>query len=46
MSADALKLELTFAGYTDDGHGQVPGSWARNGSTWLRLSIGLVSHAA
>ena len=42
MSADALKLELTFAGYTDDGHGQVPGSWARNGSTWLISSRGYV----
>lgn len=42
MTADALKLELTFAGYTDDGHGQVPGSWARNGSTWLISSRGYV----
>ena len=27
MTPAALQLELTFAGYIDDGHGQVPGSW-------------------
>ena len=42
MTPAALKLELTFAGYIDDGHGRVPGSWARNGSTYVISSRGYV----
>ncbi len=42
MTPAALKLELTFAGYIDDGRGHVPGSWARNGSTYVISSRGYV----
>lgn len=40
LTPAALELELTFAGYSDDGRGQVPGSWAKNGSTYLISSRG------
>ncbi|KRE88644.1 penicillin-binding protein 1B [Frateuria sp. Soil773] len=40
MSPAALELELTFAGYGNDGHGQVPGTWAREGSRFLISSRG------
>jgi penicillin-binding protein 1B len=40
MSAAALELELTFAGYSNDGHGKVPGSWAKNGSRYVISSRG------
>ena len=42
MTPAALKLELTFAGYTDDGHGEVPGSWTGKGSTYVISSRGYV----
>lgn len=42
MTSAALQLELTFAGYSDDGHGQVPGSWARHGSEFVISSRGYV----
>ena len=40
MTPAALQLELTFAGYIDDGHGQVPGSWAVNGAHYTISSRG------
>ena len=40
MTSAALQLELTFAGYSDDGHGQVPGSWAKQGSRYTISSRG------
>ncbi|MGC1548298.1 MAG: penicillin-binding protein 1B [Rhodanobacter sp.] len=40
MTPAALELELTFAGYSSDSHGQVPGSWAKNGSTYIISSRG------
>ena len=40
MSAAALQLELTFAGYSNDGRAELPGTWARNGATWLIDSRG------
>ncbi|QEE23921.1 penicillin-binding protein 1B [Rhodanobacter glycinis] len=42
MTSAALKLELTFAGYSDDGHGEVPGSWTSKGSTYVISSRGYV----
>ncbi|HET6806043.1 MAG TPA: penicillin-binding protein 1B [Frateuria sp.] len=40
MSPSALELELTFAGYTHDGAGKVPGTWTRNGSRYVISSRG------
>ena len=40
MSASALELELTFAGYTRDGSGKVPGSWGRDGRRYVISSRG------
>ena len=40
MSPSALELELTFAGYTHDANGKVPGSWTRNGSRYVISSRG------
>ncbi len=31
MSPAALELELTFAGYSHDGRGEVAGSWVKKG---------------
>ncbi len=42
MTSAALKLELTFAGYSDDGHGEVPGSWTSKGSAYVISSRGYV----
>jgi penicillin-binding protein 1B len=38
MNAATLEVELTFAGYIADGHGQVPGSWAKQGSSTYYIS--------
>lgn len=40
MNAAALELELTFAGYTRDAHGKVPGSWSRDGDHYVISSRG------
>ncbi|HEX7341822.1 MAG TPA: penicillin-binding protein 1B [Rhodanobacteraceae bacterium] len=40
MTPAALKLELTFAGYTHDSHGRVPGTWTNSGSTFVISSRG------
>ncbi|WP_425491338.1 penicillin-binding protein 1B [Frateuria soli] len=40
MSPSALELELTFAGYTHDAAGKVPGTWTRNGSRYVISSRG------
>nr|WP_245187930.1 penicillin-binding protein 1B [Frateuria flava] len=40
MSPSALELELTFAGYSHDGAGKVPGTWTRNGSRYVISSRG------
>jgi len=40
MTPDALELELTFAGYSDDGHGQVAGSWMKQGARYTIASRG------
>ncbi len=40
MTAAALELELTFAGYSDDGRGDVAGSWGKQGSTYAISSRG------
>ncbi|MEW9623951.1 penicillin-binding protein 1B [Rhodanobacter geophilus] len=40
MTPASLQLELTFAGYSEDGHGQVAGSWARQGSRYVISSRG------
>ncbi|HEX7732192.1 MAG TPA: penicillin-binding protein 1B [Rhodanobacter sp.] len=40
MTPAALQLELTFAGYSEDGHGQVAGSWTRQGSRYVISSRG------
>ncbi|WNL47177.1 penicillin-binding protein 1B [Dyella sp. BiH032] len=40
MTPAALELELTFAGYSNDGHGQVAGTWAKDGSTYVISSRG------
>ncbi|PWK84374.1 penicillin-binding protein 1B [Fulvimonas soli] len=40
MTPAALELELTFAGYGNDGRGQVPGSWAKEGARYTIASRG------
>jgi penicillin-binding protein 1B len=40
MSPAALELELTFAGYSDDGRGEVAGSWMKKGSRYTISSRG------
>lgn len=40
MTPAALELELTFAGYSADGRGEVPGSWAKHGSRFTIASRG------
>jgi penicillin-binding protein 1B len=40
MTPAALELELTFSGYSDDGHGKVAGSWARKGASYTIASRG------
>ncbi|WP_049621636.1 penicillin-binding protein 1B [Frateuria defendens] len=40
MTPAALELELTFAGYGNDGRGQVPGSWAKDGARYRIASRG------
>lgn len=40
MTPAALELELTFAGYSHDGHGKVAGSWMKKGSTYTISSRG------
>jgi penicillin-binding protein 1B len=40
MTPASLELELTFAGYSKDGRGQVPGTWARQGSQFIIASRG------
>jgi len=40
MTPGALELELTFAGYSNDGHGQVAGTWAKDGSNYTIASRG------
>ncbi|MFC5582344.1 penicillin-binding protein 1B [Rhodanobacter terrae] len=40
MTPAALELELTFAGYSNDGHGQVAGSWAKQGTRYTITSRG------
>ena len=40
MTPAALELELTFAGYSKDGHGEVAGSWVKQGSRYTIASRG------
>ncbi|GAP66629.1 penicillin-binding protein 1B [Mizugakiibacter sediminis] len=40
MNADALELELAFAGYTNDGQGRLPGTWNKNGGRYDIASRG------
>ena len=40
MTPAALELELTFAGYSNDGKGEVAGSWARQGNRYTIASRG------
>jgi penicillin-binding protein 1B len=40
MTPAALELELTFAGYSKDGHGQVAGSWVKQGARYTITSRG------
>jgi penicillin-binding protein 1B len=40
MTPAALELELTFAGYSKDGHGQVAGSWVKQGTRYTIASRG------
>jgi len=40
MTPGTLELELTFAGYSNDGHGQVAGTWAKDGSNYIIASRG------
>ncbi|WP_266171493.1 penicillin-binding protein 1B [Dyella subtropica] len=40
MTPAALELELTFSGYSNDGRGQVAGSWAKDGSNYVISSRG------
>ncbi|HEY8683685.1 MAG TPA: transglycosylase domain-containing protein, partial [Rhodanobacter sp.] len=40
MTPAALELELTFAGYSHDGHGQVAGSWMKEGTRYTIASRG------
>jgi penicillin-binding protein 1B len=42
MTPAALELELTFAGYSSDGRGDVPGSYAKDGSRFVISSKGYV----
>ncbi|MEO8998195.1 MAG: penicillin-binding protein 1B [Rhodanobacter sp.] len=40
MTPAALELELTFAGYSNDVHGQVAGSWVKQGTRYTITSRG------
>ncbi|MEP6898609.1 MAG: penicillin-binding protein 1B [Rhodanobacter sp.] len=40
MTSAALELELTFAGYSHDGHGDVAGSWMKEGLRYTIASRG------
>lgn len=40
MNPATLEVELTFSGYVADGHGDVPGSWTKNGSSYAISSRG------
>jgi penicillin-binding protein 1B len=40
MTPAALELELTFAGYSHDGHGEVAGSWMKEGQRYTIASRG------
>lgn len=40
MTPAALELELTFAGYSDDGKGELPGRWGRHGARYTISSRG------
>ncbi|TAL74006.1 MAG: penicillin-binding protein 1B [Rhodanobacter sp.] len=40
MTPAALQLELTFAGYVEDSHGKVPGTWMKRGATYTISSRG------
>ncbi|OOG42630.1 penicillin-binding protein 1B [Rhodanobacter sp. C05] len=40
MTPAALELELTFAGYSQDGHGEVASSWMRQGTRYTISSRG------
>ena len=40
MTPAALELELTFAGYSNDGKGQVAGSWVKQGARYTIASRG------
>ncbi|WP_017463123.1 penicillin-binding protein 1B [Dyella ginsengisoli] len=40
MTPAALELELTFAGYSDDGKGELPGRWGRHGGRYTISSRG------
>jgi len=40
MTSAALELELTFAGYSDDGKGQMAGRWGKHGSHYTIASRG------
>ena len=40
MTPAALELELTFAGYSNDGHGRVAGSWTKQGMRYTITSRG------
>ena len=40
LTSAALQLELTFAGYSEDGQGQVGGSWTKHGASYVISSRG------
>jgi penicillin-binding protein 1B len=40
MTSNALELELTFAGYGNDGRAEVAGTWMKEGSTYTISSRG------
>ena len=40
MTPAALELELTFAGYSHDGEGRIPGSWMKHGTRYTIASRG------
>ena len=40
MTPAALELELTFAGYSEDGHGEVANSWMKQGTRYTISSRG------
>jgi len=42
MNPGTLQLELSFAGYTRDAHGRVPGTWTGGGGRYLIASRGYV----